>query len=69
MATRTLKVRIRDKHAKMLCRMARGVNMAWNYLNAYARHEWKAKRRFVNYAGRVFAEVSEKWSTQTCSGM
>jgi rubredoxin len=23
----------------------------WNYANAYARHEWKAKRRFVNYAG------------------
>ncbi len=51
MATRTLKVRIRDKHAKRLCRMARGVNDAWNYLNAYARHEWKTKRRFVRYAG------------------
>lgn len=51
LATRTLKVRIRDKHAKLLCRMARGVNTAWNYINAYAHHEWKAKRRFVNYAG------------------
>ena len=51
MATRTLKVRIRDKHAKALCRMARGVNQVWNYANAYARHEWKAKRRFVRYAG------------------
>ena len=51
MATRTLKVRIRDKHAKVLSRMARSVNTVWNYVNAYARHEWKAKRRFVNYAG------------------
>ena len=51
MATRTLKVRIRDKHAKRLCRMARGVNYVWNYANAYARHEWKAKRQFVRYAG------------------
>ena len=51
MATRTLKVRIRDKHAKLLCRMARSVNYVWNYGNAYARHEWKAKRRFVRYSG------------------
>lgn len=51
LATRTLKVRIRDKHAKVLCRMARGVNYVWNYANAYARHEWKAKRQFVRYAG------------------
>ena len=51
MATRTLKVRIRDKHAKLLCRMARGVNYVWNYGNAFARHEWKAKRKFVRYAG------------------
>lgn len=27
------------------------VNQVWNYVNAYARHEWKAKRRFVRYAG------------------
>ena len=51
LATRTLKVRIRDKHAKRLCRMARGVDYVWNYCNAYARHEWKAKRQFVRYAG------------------
>ena len=51
MATRTIKVRIRDKHAKALCQMARGVNQVWNYVNAYARHEWKAKRKFVRYAG------------------
>lgn len=57
MPTRTLKVRIRDKHAKRLARMACGVNYVWNYANAYARHEWKAKRRFVNYAGPAgFAE-------------
>ena len=51
MATRTLKVRIRDKHAKVLCRMARAVNYVWNYANEYARHAWKAHRRFVAYAG------------------
>ena len=51
MAIRTLKVRIRDKHAVRLCRMAHSVNTVWNYANAYARHEWNAKRRFVSYAG------------------
>ena len=51
MAIKTLKFRIRDKHAKTLERMARSVNCVWNYVNAYARNEWKAKRKFVKYAG------------------
>ena len=31
--TRTLKVRVKDKHAAELNRMARSVNFVWNYLN------------------------------------
>lgn len=31
--TKTLKVRIRDKHAPLLRQMARSVNFVWNYLN------------------------------------
>lgn len=31
--TKTLKVRIRDKHAPVLRHMARSVNFVWNYLN------------------------------------
>ena len=31
--TKTLKVRIRDKHAHVLRQMARSVNLVWNYLN------------------------------------
>lgn len=31
--TKTLKVRIRDKHATVLRQMARSVNFVWNYLN------------------------------------
>lgn len=31
--TKTLKVRVRDKHAKTLSAMARSVNFVWNYIN------------------------------------
>lgn len=31
--TKTLKVRIKDKHASLLNQMARSVNFVWNYLN------------------------------------
>lgn len=31
--TKTLKVRVRDKHAKQLSDMGRSVNFVWNYLN------------------------------------
>ncbi len=30
--TKTLKVRVRDKHAPLLRQMARSVNLVWNYL-------------------------------------
>lgn len=31
--TKTLKVRVRDKHIPLLNTMARSVNFAWNYIN------------------------------------
>jgi putative transposase len=45
-ATRTLKLRIKDKHASVLDRMAREVNLVWNFANETSsraireRHEW-----------------------------
>lgn len=33
MHTKTLKVRVKDKHAKLLRQMSREVNLVWNYLN------------------------------------
>lgn len=44
--TKTLKLRIKDKHAKTLLAMAREVNMVWNYCNETShraireRHQW-----------------------------
>jgi putative transposase len=32
-AIKTLKVRVKDKHAKKLRRMAASVNFVWNYIN------------------------------------
>ena len=32
-AIKTLKVRVKDKHANVLCRMARDVNQAFNFAN------------------------------------
>ncbi len=41
--TKTIKLRIKDKHAKVLCQMAREVNQAWNHINAVSA---KAARPF-----------------------
>lgn len=44
--TKTLKLRIKDKHAKTLLAMAREVNLVWNYCNETShraireRHQW-----------------------------
>ncbi len=32
--TKTLKLRIKDKHTKVLCQMACEVNQVWNHVNA-----------------------------------
>ena len=42
-ATKTLKLRIKDKHAKVLRQMAREVNQVWNHINALSA---KAARPF-----------------------
>ena len=39
--TKTLRVRVRDKHAPLLRQMARSVNFVWNYLNELS---WRAIR-------------------------
>ena len=41
--TKTLQLRVKDKHAKVLCQMAREVNEVWNHINAISA---KAARPF-----------------------
>ncbi len=81
--TKTLKVRIRDKHAPLLNSMARSVNFVWNFVNELSQRSikeraqvqshagWGQLKTMLDYkcahAGIVFKEVNEAYTTQTCS--
>lgn len=45
---RVLKVRVRDKHASELSRMAADVNLVWNYLNELSTRAIRDKRQFLS---------------------
>lgn len=46
--TKTLKVRVRDKHAKVLCRQAAAVNFVWNYINELSCRNIREHGRFLS---------------------
>ena len=46
--TKTLKVRVRDKHAAQLNRMARSVNLIWNYVNELSHRSIKERGVFLS---------------------
>ncbi len=46
-AIKTLKVRVKDKHAKKLRRMAASVNFVWNYINDLSFRYFKQHRVFL----------------------
>ena len=54
-ATKTVKLRIKDKHAKVLSAMAREVNQVWNFCNEtrvrgyFWRDRWK---RYIWFGGK-----------------
>ena len=45
--TKTLRVRIKDKHVPLLRRMAREVNIVWNYCNQANSDHWRKHRRHL----------------------
>lgn len=47
-ATKTLKVRVRDKHAKVLRRQAAAVNLVWNYVNELSRRSILERHQFLS---------------------
>lgn len=49
-ATRTLRCRIKDKHAKLLSELAREVNLVWNYCNELSMKVLERERRFIGAA-------------------
>lgn len=48
MPTKTLKVRVKDKHAPLLSQMARQVNFVWNYINELSQRSIKERRAFLS---------------------
>ena len=46
--TKTLKVRVKDKHAKQLTTMARSVNFVWNYINELSHRSIKERGVFLS---------------------
>jgi putative transposase len=44
--TRTLRLRIRDKHESVLSKMARDVNFVWNYCNELTARMWQDKKQW-----------------------
>jgi putative transposase len=47
--TITIKLRLRDKHASRLTRMARAVNYVWNYCNETQQKAARARRKWLGY--------------------
>ena len=48
MKTKTLRVRVKDKHAKQLNQMARSVNFVWNYINELSYRSIRERGRFLS---------------------
>ncbi len=46
--TKTLKVRVKDKHAKQLRKMAGAVNFVWNYINELSSRSIRERRDFLS---------------------
>jgi len=46
---KTLKVRVKDKHAKELNRQAQNVNFVWNYINELSNKAIKDRRLFLSH--------------------
>nr|WP_297500474.1 transposase [Ferrovum sp.] len=46
-SVRTLRCRVKDKHAKVLSGLAREVNLVWNYCNELSLKVWERERRFI----------------------
>ena len=46
--TKTLRLRIKDKHARVLCAMAREVNQVWNYCNETSHRAISERRQWLS---------------------
>ena len=59
--TKTLKVQVRDKHAKRLNKMARNVNYVWNYINELSQRAIKGRGLFLSaYDLHLYTKGADK---------
>jgi putative transposase len=59
--TKTLKVRIKDKHAPLLRQWARSVNTVWNYINELSTRSIRERHKFLsNYDVQKYTNGSGK---------
>jgi IS605 OrfB family transposase len=47
-AVKTLKLRVKDKHASILGQMAREVNMVWNFVNETSQRSIRERQKFMS---------------------
>lgn len=72
--TKTLKVRVRDKHCNLLNGMARSVNFVWNYINELSHRSIKERGVFLSaydiqkYTQGVHRELGLHSHTVQCIG-
>lgn len=60
--TRTLRLRIRDKHQHVLSQMARDVNFIWNYCNELTCRMWQDRRQWPSgYDVQKYLNGSSKY--------
>ena len=58
-AVRTLRLRVKDKHAVWLCGLAREVNTVFNYCNELSVKVFERERRFLSGAKASEAKTQE----------
>ncbi len=46
--TKTLRCRVKDKHAKLLCAQAREVNLVWNFVNELSEKHTRRTGKFFS---------------------
>lgn len=74
MKLKTIRLRVKDKHAKTLQRMAKSVNLVWNYINELSYRAITERRQFLSsydiqkYTGGCAADLGLHSHTVQCIG-
>ena len=68
--TKTLKVRVKDKHIPLLNNMARSVNFVWNFVNELSQRSIKERGKFLSaYDFHPYTKGAGKYIARPCSAL